>query len=339
MKRCHGSAVIAGFFLLAVTTSHAFNINPHSRVLLPCTPTTFSSTALDAKRKRKRKTAPTSAVEEEDASPSAAASVQVEPAADVLPTSLDVSNDNEPIDKDLISEIAKFEFKGEIDDSTALPPPPAELTLQDTSTLSNDPSSINLPNIQDQLKRKQVQQELQQMELEAQQSQQKIKRTDKAAFLKLLEQDPYADANDDFFEKEEYGQVSAWLGEGAAPFLGIPSGPLQVGHFIGALGIVLMAFVEYPGFPLTNLPSPLRGALQGGLGVVYLINLGLAVWAVFLASERGQSSAVWGLKAFGVGGLAIDQLTQLPTLAQIEEAESRKGARGLKKNKIKQLRK
>jgi len=80
----------------------------------------------------------------------------------------------------------------------------------------------------------------------------------------LLEQDPYADADDSFFEEEEYGAVSALLGERALPFLGIPTGPLQVGHFIGALVIVLMAFVEYPGFPLTNLPSPLRGSLQGG---------------------------------------------------------------------------
>ena len=82
----------------------------------------------------------------------------------------------------------------------------------------------------------------------------------------MLEQDPYADADDSFFEEEEYGTVSALLGERALPFLGIPTGPLQVGHFIGALVIVLMAFVEYPGFPLTNLPSPLRGSLQGGKG-------------------------------------------------------------------------
>jgi len=81
---------------------------------------------------------------------------------------------------------------------------------------------------------------------------------------KLLEQQPYADADDSFFEEEAYGTVSALLGERALPFLGIPTGPLQVGHLIGALVIVLMAFVEYPGFPLTNLPSPLRGALQGG---------------------------------------------------------------------------
>jgi hypothetical protein len=79
-----------------------------------------------------------------------------------------------------------------------------------------------------------------------------------------LEQQPFADADDSYFEEEEYGPVSALLGERAKPFLSIPSGPLQVGHFIGALGIVLMAFVEYPGFPLTNLPTPLRDCLQGG---------------------------------------------------------------------------
>jgi hypothetical protein len=80
----------------------------------------------------------------------------------------------------------------------------------------------------------------------------------------LLEEQPFADADDSYFEDEAYGTVSALLAEGAEPFLGIPPGPLQVGHFIGALGIVLCAFVEYPGFPLTNLPSPVRDALQGG---------------------------------------------------------------------------
>lgn len=79
-----------------------------------------------------------------------------------------------------------------------------------------------------------------------------------------MEQDPYADGDDSFFFEQEYTSISAWLGEGTKPFLGIPTGPLQVGHFIGALVIVLMAYIEYPGFPLTNLPTPLRGALQGG---------------------------------------------------------------------------
>jgi hypothetical protein len=79
-----------------------------------------------------------------------------------------------------------------------------------------------------------------------------------------LEQQPFADADDSYFEEEKYGVVSALLGERAKPFLSIPFGPLQVGHFIGSLVIVLMAYVEYPGFPLTNLPTPLRECFQGG---------------------------------------------------------------------------
>ena len=113
----------------------------------------------------------------------------------------------------------------------------------------------------------------------------KIKRSDIKAYTKLLEMDPLADEDDSYFESEGIDTISAWLGDvepgvggddgGASgeskgkikkrtSFLGIGSGPLQVGHFIGALVVVLMAFVEYPGFPLTNLPDPLRGALQGG---------------------------------------------------------------------------
>jgi hypothetical protein len=150
-----------------------------------------------------------------------------------------------------------------------------------------------------------------------------------------LEQQPYADADESFFEEEEYTTVSALLGERAKPFLGIPTGPLQVGHFIGALVIVLMAFVEYPGFPLTNLPTPLRGALQGGLGVVYAINTVLAVLAAFKAGERGQPAPLWIAKTFSVGGLAYDQLTQLPTTEEVEMAKARKGKRAIKTNKSK----
>lgn len=148
-----------------------------------------------------------------------------------------------------------------------------------------------------------------------------------------MEAQPFADADDSFFEEEAYNTVSALLGERAKPFLGIPTGPLQVGHFIGALGIILMAFVEYPGFPLTNLPTPIRDALAGGLGTVYAINTILAVLAVFKAQERGQPVPFWFAKTFTVGGLAYDQLTQLPTTAEVERAESVKGARALKNRK------
>eukprot|EP00535_Pseudo-nitzschia_heimii_P004814 CAMPEP_0197184346 /NCGR_PEP_ID=MMETSP1423-20130617/9684_1 /TAXON_ID=476441 /ORGANISM="Pseudo-nitzschia heimii, Strain UNC1101" /LENGTH=371 /DNA_ID=CAMNT_0042635139 /DNA_START=44 /DNA_END=1159 /DNA_ORIENTATION=- len=163
----------------------------------------------------------------------------------------------------------------------------------------------------------------------------KIDRNDRTALLKLLEQDPYADGDDSFFETQEYTTISAWLGEGTKPFLGIPTQPLQVGHTIGALVIVLMAFIEYPGFPLTNLPTPLRDALQGGLGTIYSINVLLSIVTVFKAIERDQPVKLWVAKTLTVGGLALDQLTQLPTKEQIAAAEARKGKRALNKNRRK----
>lgn len=190
---------------------------------------------------------------------------------------------------------------------------------------------VEVPDIRDALKRKEMKKV--EEEEKAKNARPKISRKDRKAMLQLLEEQPYADADDSYFEEEEYGTVSALLAEGARPFLGIPPGPLQVGHFIGALGIILCAFVEYPGFPLTNLPTPLRDALQGGLATVYLINTVLAVLATFKAAERGQSSALWAAKTFSVGGLAFDQLTQLPTLKEVEEIENRKGARAIKKKK------
>ena len=118
----------------------------------------------------------------------------------------------------------------------------------------------------------------------------KIKRSDIKAYNKLLEMDPIADEDDSYFEDEGIDFISALLGDvepgvgndsdessnktgkkvqKKTSFLGIGSGPLQVGHFIGALGVILMAFVEYPGFPLTNLPDPLRASLQEGMLCLY----------------------------------------------------------------------
>ena len=168
----------------------------------------------------------------------------------------------------------------------------------------------------------------------------KIKRSDVEAYNKLLEMDPTADEDDSYFEDEGIDFISALLGDvepgvgtesdensnksgkgvqKKTSFLGIGSGPLQIGHFIGALGVVLMAFVEYPGFPLTNLPDPLRGALQGGLATVYLVNAVLAVLAAISAPSRNQPSLLWGAKTFAVGGIAYDQLMQIPTPEELVE--------------------
>ena len=179
----------------------------------------------------------------------------------------------------------------------------------------------------------------------------KIKRSDVKAYTKLLEMDPLADEDSSYFEDEDgidiisalLGDVEPGVGDDTdevtnksgkrvqkkTSFLGIGSGPLQVGHFIGALGVVLMAFVEYPGFPLTNLPTPLRGALQGGLATIYGVNLVLAVIAALSAPGRNQPAVLWGAKTFAVGGIAYDQLMQIPTPEELEE-RARKEAEMMK---------
>jgi hypothetical protein len=70
-----------------------------------------------------------------------------------------------------------------------------------------------------------------------------------------------------------------------------------------------------------------------GLATVYSINTVLAVMAAFKAPERGQPIPLWVAKTFSVGGLAYDQLMQLPTLEEIERAKSVKGKRALKNKK------
>jgi len=70
-----------------------------------------------------------------------------------------------------------------------------------------------------------------------------------------------------------------------------------------------------------------------GLGTIYSINALLCIVTFFKAQERGQSAPLWIAKTLGVGGLALDQLTQLPTLKEIEAAKARKGKRALKNQK------
>ena len=67
-----------------------------------------------------------------------------------------------------------------------------------------------------------------------------------------------------------------------------------------------------------------------GLGTIYLINIVLAIFSIFQAEERGQPKGLWFAKTFSVGGLAYDQLTQLPTTKEVEERMAKKGKRAWK---------
>ncbi|KAL3922656.1 MAG: hypothetical protein SGILL_002090 [Bacillariaceae sp.] len=363
---------LAAFFLLS-TTVQAFSTPRNApgnaglpvrttAVVRPLTSTTAatflgrSSVRLQAtssggkkKRRRRRKQPPVDAAESSSPPPKTATEMpaaveapketveKISVEVDIVDT-FDGSDADEGVDLAVLKDVASFSFDGAIEgvdgEGTATTPsPPAGIS--ESGEVVQSPESqdgaIPLPDIKDTLRKKEVAAQMARLEEQQEEKQQKIDRNDRQALLKQ----PYADADASFFEEEEYTTVSALLGERAKPFLGIPTGPLQVGHFIGSLVIVLMAFVQYPGFPLTNLPTPLRGALQGGLGVVYAINIVLAVMAAFKAGERGQPAPLWIAKTFSVGGLAYDQLTQLPTLEEVKQAEARKGKRALKKNKAK----
>lgn len=266
----------------------------HSRAVSYKTTSSISSSVLlmaaEKKRRRRKVSAPPSTNE----------------------SGLDQSNSDEKVPTiEELKALASF-TPSKKKDGSPVPTNSATVSGVDSSSVTDESEKLiqELPDIKDVLKNK----ELKRLEEEekAKKARPRISRSDKKAMRDLLEQEPFADADASYFEEEEYGTVSALLGEGAKPFLGIPPGPLQVGHFIGALGIVLMAFVEYPGFPLTNLPTPLRDCLQGGLGTIYLCNTVLAVLAALAASERGQNPGLWAVKTFSVGGLAFDQLTQLP---------------------------
>mmetsp|Transcript_9526 Transcript_9526/g.14021 ORF Transcript_9526/g.14021 Transcript_9526/m.14021 type:complete len:338 (+) Transcript_9526:67-1080(+) len=278
--------------------------------------TTLQMAAQGKKKRRRRKKNP--------AEPDDVAGAAVPESA--MPVEGSKASDDLPSIEEL-KAIADFAASGTPSGSAASPAYVSPLA----GNMEQSDSLVEMPNIRDVLRNKEIK-KIEEEEKE-QRARPKISRKDRKAMLQLLEEQPYADADASYFEDEAYGTVSALLAEGAESFLGIPPGPLQVGHFIGALVIVLMAFVEYPGFPLTNLPTPLRDCLQGGLATVYLVNTILAVLATFKASERGQSSVLWAAKTFSVGGLAFDQLTQLPTLKEVEELENRKGARAIKKSK------
>ncbi len=221
------------------------------------------------KKRRRRKNAPPQV----PSSPSSPSSNTLIPDDDIE-AAKELSQSGAQASIDELKAIANFQApsssSGATTTTTATAPPtiPNNINVATTSEgagLESD-NLVELPDIRDALKNK----ELKRIEEEEALKQQrpKISRRDTKAFLELLEAEPFADADDSYFEDEEYGTVSALLGEGAKSFLGIPPGPLQVGHFIGSLGIILCAFIEYPGFPLTNLPTPLRDALQGGAYVV-----------------------------------------------------------------------
>jgi hypothetical protein len=95
----------------------------------------------------------------------------------------------------------------------------------------------------------------------------KVDRSNQDEYLRALQLNPFADADDTLFT-DEYDIIPSIFGSGK--LLGIPVPYLQTGHGILLIVCVLAGFVYAPGNPLTEFPLEIRSFLKQGLGAVYV---------------------------------------------------------------------
>ena len=78
---------------------------------------------------------------------------------------------------------------------------------------------------------------------------------------------------------------------------------------------MFLSLIDYPGFPLTNLPPVYRESIGESLLAVYGVNVLMAGWVFFGESgrRRGQKGrkGIWAVKTVAVGGLALGQLRNI----------------------------
>ena len=135
----------------------------------------------------------------------------------------------------------------------------------------------------------------------------RIDRSNPDEYLKVLQLNPFADADDTMF-LDEYDIIPSIFGSGK--LLGVPVPYLQTGHGILLLTTLLAGFVYAPGNPLTEFPLEIRNFLKSGLAVTYAINSVLAVLAFFNAKSKNLPAIFWFFKTFLLGGVAYYEITQ-----------------------------
>jgi len=145
---------------------------------------------------------------------------------------------------------------------------------------------------------------------------QRIDRSNQAEYLRVLQLNPFADADETMF-LDEYDILPSIFGSGK--LLGIPVPYLQTGHGILLVISLLAALVYAPGNPLTEFPPEIRSFLKQGLMVTYSINVVLAVQAFFNAKEKRLPSLFWAAKCFLLGGVAYYEITQAKDPSKINE--------------------
>lgn len=108
-----------------------------------------------------------------------------------------------------------------------------------------------------------------------------------------------------------YDLTSALLGEGSPNKQGVYLTPyIQTGHVIALLVFCLAAFVDYPGFPLTEGTDAQRTLIKVGLAGAAINNAVAVALIRGEAAARGQLVGLWAAKAVLLGGLARRELKQ-----------------------------
>ena len=146
----------------------------------------------------------------------------------------------------------------------------------------------------------------------------RVDRSNREEYLRVLQLNPYADADDTMF-LDEYDMFPAVFGSGK--LLNIPVPYLQTGHGILLAVSLLAALVYAPGNPLTEFPPEIRTFLKQGLMVTYSINLVLAIRAYGIARSKNLPGIFWAAKSFLVGGVAFYECTQAKDPAKINEPD------------------
>eukprot|EP00639_Heterosigma_akashiwo_P033603 CAMPEP_0194725294 /NCGR_PEP_ID=MMETSP0296-20130528/25907_1 /TAXON_ID=39354 /ORGANISM="Heterosigma akashiwo, Strain CCMP2393" /LENGTH=314 /DNA_ID=CAMNT_0039629693 /DNA_START=174 /DNA_END=1114 /DNA_ORIENTATION=+ len=207
------------------------------------------------------------------------------------------------------------ESKGDIDSSTPLASSPS------SQEVVKEGKGLALPELKDSRSRRKKRKQEQQAELEAESS--PISRKDIEEFKKMLDLEPQLEPGR-ILPEEEVDLAALVLGVGARKFFFVERAYLQAGHLVLTAVVLLCAFVEYPGLPLTELPYELRDFLKAGLAVVFAINAVLAGAAGVTAKGLGnQPVGFWVGKTFLLGGLAYDQVTSIAD--EREEKAARAG--------------
>lgn len=135
----------------------------------------------------------------------------------------------------------------------------------------------------------------------------RVDRSNQEEYLRVMQLNPFADADDTIFE-EEYDIFPSIFGSGK--LLGIPVPYLQTGHGILLIVCVLAGFVYAPGNPLTEFPVEVRTFIKQSLLIVYSINTVLSVQAYLAARSKNLPPAFWAVKTLLLGGVAYYEVQQ-----------------------------